>query len=300
MTRQYFLDGKSKIQIAETFGVSRFKVARIIEECIQLGIVEIRITLPADVNFELSDRLRSELNLRYALVVDTREESESDLRSHLGRVAAQLLTEIVTSEDVLGIGWGRTLSAMADHLTQLAPCPVVQMAGVAGSVAENSMELVRRITSVSGGQAFPIYAPLLLPDAATAAGLRRQTDVAAAAEQFARITKAVIAVGSWDPPNSQLHAAMDPRERDQLRQLGARAEACGVLVDSDGRLINTDLLSRMIVIDNAQLGAIPDVIAVAGGTGKAEAVAALLRAGFVTSVVTDAVVANRLLERTPR
>ena len=295
IARQYFLDGRSKVEIADTFGLSRFKVARILEECLALGIVDIKITLPAHVDSELSEQLRTQLGLHYSLVVDTQEESEVELRSHLGRVTAELLTEIVRPEDVLGVGWGRTLSATADHLSALAPCPVVQMAGVAGSVAENSMELVRRITSVSGGLAYPIYAPLLLPDAATAAGLRRQADVASAAEQFDRITKAVVAVGSWDPPNSQLHAAMDPRERERLRRLGVRAEVCGALVDSDGNSVDTDLPSRMIAIDTDQLAEVPDVIAVAGGESKAEAIAALLRSGLISSLVTDVAVARHLL-----
>lgn len=299
IARQYFLDRRSKVEIAEAFGLSRFKVARILDECVAAGIVEIKISLPASVDFDLSERLRARLGLQYALVVDTEEDSETALRSHLGRVAAELLTEIVHPEDVLGVGWGRTLTAVADHLTSLAPCLVVQMAGVVGSVADNSMELVRRFTSVSGGPAYPIYAPLLLPDSGTAAGLRRQTDVAAAAEQFRRITKAVVAVGSWEPPNSQLFAAMDPRERERLRRDGVRAEVCGALVDADGKPVATDLPSRMIAIDTDQLADIPVVIAVAGGENKAAAIAALLKSGLINSLVTDRAVAQYLLARLP-
>ena len=45
-----------------------------------------------------------------------------------------------------------------------------------------------------------------------------------------------------------------------------------------------------------QLSRVPEVIAVAGGRTKSAAVGAVLRAGFVTSLVTDVTVASALLQ----
>ena len=45
-----------------------------------------------------------------------------------------------------------------------------------------------------------------------------------------------------------------------------------------------------------QLRAVPEVVAVAGGTGKAEAIRAVLRTGVVSSLVTDVATARVLLE----
>ena len=38
IARDFYLDGKSKIEIAESYGISRFKVARLLEEARAAGV----------------------------------------------------------------------------------------------------------------------------------------------------------------------------------------------------------------------------------------------------------------------
>ncbi|MTD16305.1 transcriptional regulator [Nakamurella sp. YIM 132087] len=295
IARMYYLEELSKSQIAERTGLSRFKVARILADCLAQGIVTITIASPSNIDPDLSEQLGERFGLRHALVVHPTSGNDADLRADLGRAAAQLLGEILDGDDVLGVGWGRTLTAIADHLDTLPACPVVQMTGVTSSDMDNSMELVRRISEVSGGRPYPIFAPLVLPDATTAAGLLRQPDLAAATNQFGTITKAIVAVGSWDPPNSQLRGVMTPRERDDLARLGVQAEVCGALLDQQGQEVDTDMRNRMIAVGIDQLRDIPELIAVAGGASKEKAILAVLRSGLVNSLITDDAVARGLL-----
>lgn len=298
VARRYFLQDRSKMEIAAEFGISRFKVSRILDRARASGLVRITIDLPASIDAELSDRLRAAYSLRHAIVVTTPHEPEQVLRAHLGEIAADLLGELVEEDDVLGISWGRTLNAMTATLSVLARCTVVQLTGAAGAVdvTENSVEIVRRVASVSGGPAFPIYAPLIVDTAETAAAIRRQPQVAEAMHNFDRLTMAVVAVGSWDPPNSQLRDAMAVPEREALRALGVRAEICATLVDDQGRVVAGDLMERAIAISAEQLRRIPEVIAVAGGPSKAAAIRAVLAGGFITSLVTDSAAARALLD----
>ena len=80
-----------------------------------------------------------------------------------------------------------------------------------------------------------------------------------------------------------------------MYELGARAETCGVLLDAEGRPVSTSITGRLIGIDAEGLLAIPDVIALAYGTAKAEAVRATLRGGIATSLITHTSMARRLL-----
>ncbi len=300
IARRYFLEDRSKKEIAEEFGISRFKVSRILDRARANGLVRIEIDLPASIDGELSDRLRAAYSLRHAIVVNTPHEPEKVLRAHLGEIAADLLSELVEEGDVLGISWGRTLNAMTASLGRLALCTVVQLTGAAGAVdvTENSVEIVRRVASISGGPAFPIYAPLIVDTAETAAAIRRQPQVAEAMGNFDRLTKAVVAVGSWDPPNSQLRDAMSAAEREALRALGVRAEICATLIDDEGHAVADDLMERSIAITAEQLRRVPEVIAVAGGPTKAAAIRAVLAGRYITSIVTDGTAARALLEGT--
>ena len=89
MARRFYLEGKSKIQIAEEFGVSRFKVARVLETALERDLVRIEIRVPAELDAERSDALRARYGLRHAVVVESPAEAEeSPDPENLGEVAA--------------------------------------------------------------------------------------------------------------------------------------------------------------------------------------------------------------------
>src|ERR1044072_5054349 len=65
VARRYYLDGRSKVEIAEEFALSRFKVARILEDARQIGVVRIEIGVPGTIDVELSERLMDALGLTH-------------------------------------------------------------------------------------------------------------------------------------------------------------------------------------------------------------------------------------------
>ncbi len=299
IARRFYLDGRSKVEIAEEFGLSRFKVARDLEAARSSGIVRIDIRLPARLDGELSERMRAAFGLRRAIVVDALEDPR-DTRRALGSVAARLLSEIVRPDEVLGLAWSRSLQLMGLDMVDLPRCTVVQLNGVLSEQAEGggSVETVRRAAALSGGPAYPIYAPLILPDAATAATLRADPGIASAFAHFDRLTTAVVAIGGWDERNSTVFQALDPDSRARYTALGVRAEMSAQLFDADGRQVHSDLDERVISVRADQLRRVPEVVAVAGAgdEAKARAIGAALRSGLVSTLVTDDSVARLLLD----
>jgi len=301
MARRFYLEGKSKIQIAEEFGVSRFKVARVLETALERDLVRIEIRVPAELDAERSDALRAHYGLRHAVVVETpADQADTPDPENLGAVAADLLGELVSDGDVLGLAWGRSIITMANALDRLAPCTVVQLTGVydVGTAERGSVEAVRTAAAVSGGEAHPLYAPMVLADPATAAALRSQPQIAAAMGYFEKVTVAVVSVGSWEAGVSTVHDALTPAEREKYVDLGVAAEMSSHLFDTRGRRVGRDLGERCITIDADRLRRIPEVLAIAGGTRKGAAIDAVLRSGLVTSLVTDTAAAEYLLHST--
>lgn len=301
MARRFYLEGKSKIQIAEEFGVSRFKVARVLETALERDLVRIEIRVPAELDAERSDALRAHYGLRHAVVVETPpDQADAPDPENLGAVAADLLGELVSDGDVLGLAWGRSIITMANALDRLAPCTVVQLTGVydVGTAERGSVEAVRTAATVSGGEAHPLYAPMVLADPATAAALRAQSQIAAAMGYFDKVTVAVVSVGSWEPGVSTVHDALTDAEREHYASLGVAAEMSAHLFDAQGRRVGRDLGERCITIEADRLRRIPEVLAIAGGMRKAAAIDAVLRSGLVTSLVTDTAAAEHLLNAT--
>jgi DNA-binding transcriptional regulator LsrR (DeoR family) len=297
IARRHYFDGKSKVEIADELGLSRFKVARLLDLARETGLVRIEIADLGAIDLELSTQLQNAFGLAHAVVVNTADESPATLQQEVGKAAGQLLAEIVTVDDVLGLAWSRSVSAMTNTLTRLPTVPVVQLTGVLvrPDIADSSVDLVRRTARIAGGAGYFFYAPTIVPDPATAVALHRQPEVAQAVGRFDSVTKAVVGIGAWAPGESTVYDATEPRARRELDRLGVCGEVAGVLVDADGRPVESELSRRRIGISATQLRATPDVIALAYGAARSRAVRAAVRGGLAKSVVTHASLADAML-----
>lgn len=298
VARRHYLDERSKREIAEEFGLSRFKVARLLESARSSGLVRIEIRHEGVVDVDLSQRLRDRFGLQHAVVVDIPDDDVDSLRRHLARSAADLLGELITSHDVLGLAWTRLVSVLARTPPRLPGIPVVQLTG-ALSIPESdqtSVDIVRDVARASGGPAYVFYAPFIVPDAPTASAMRRQPEVARAFDQLPAVTRAVVGIGLWTPELSTLYRGADPHDLAVLRSRNVCAEVSGVFLTAEGEPVSTGLTDRMLAITAEQMRAIPEVLSVPYGVGRAPAVHAALRAGLVDSLVTHSALARKLLE----
>jgi DNA-binding transcriptional regulator LsrR (DeoR family) len=297
VAREYYLEGVSKVDIADRLGISRFRVARLLEAARASGMVRIEIALPGgSLDVGLSAELCAAFGLQHAFAYDFPDTDEVALRHRLGEAAGQALMDIVTPGDVLGLSWARSLSALAAALTRMPPCPIVQLTGaVPPPDGRDLLELVRSVARIGGGTAHVFYAPMIVDNAETAAAIRRQADVADALALVPSVTIAMVAVGAWAPGLSTIYDACTPAERAEIASLGVCAESAGVFFGQDGRPVPTALDSRMIVTPGPDLIRIPSVIAVAYGVSKSAAVQAAMRGGMINGLVTHTTLARSLL-----
>lgn len=297
VARRFHLDGRSKIQIGEELGLSRFKVARLLERAHSEGLVTIQIGRPAEIDTDLSEAVRLQLGYEHVVVADVDDEDPAVLRHQISRLAADHLAEVVEPGDVVGIAWGRSLLDLAAQLTELPPCSAVQLCGALArsDVDASSVDVTRRVAEASGGSAVTFYAPLLVPDAGAASALRRDALVARALSHYRRLSVAVISVGAWDTGLSTVYDALGERERRSLARAGAAAETCGVVFDRAGAPLEPGLRSRVIGVSPADLRRARSVVTLAYDARKTDAVRAVKAGGIGTSLVTHTALAHRLL-----
>jgi DNA-binding transcriptional regulator LsrR (DeoR family) len=298
VARRFYLDQRSKVEIAEELGHSRFKIARLLEMARDSGLVRIEIGHPGLIDVDLAAQMLDRFGLTQAVVVDTEDEHAESLRRHLGQVAAELIAEIIEPDDVFGVAWSRSVGAMAKALPRVSSVPIVQLTGAIAMPGDDhsSIDIVRDVARAASGPAYVFYAPFTVPDAATAHALRQQHDVARAFEQISRVTKAVVGLGLWAPGQSTLYDAAPDDDRTTLIRLGVCADVSGVFLAANGEPLKTDLTQRMIGINAEQMRAIPDVTTIAYGTAKVPAAHAALRSGLITGLVTHTTFAQALLD----
>jgi DNA-binding transcriptional regulator LsrR (DeoR family) len=299
VARRFYLDGRSKLEIGRELGVSRFRVARIIEKALRDGLVRIEFDNPAGgVDYELSSTIKSRFRLKNAIVVDDHGGDTDLIIDNMAQVAAELLRDISGPDDVLGFAWTRVMEAMTPYLGPLKARAVVQLGGAwpGANAGRTNIDLVRDLARLCQGKAYTFYAPLMVSDAAAAEAIRRQPDVRAAASMLREVTLAFVGLGAWREGGSSLWPALTAEQRAHIRAQGVVAETCGVTLDSAGHVVESDLTDMSIGVPAADLVACPDVLALAFGLEKVEAILAAIRGGVIKSLVTHVAVAKSMLQ----
>ena len=295
IARRYYLEDASKTELATEFSVSRFRVARLLRQAREQGVVTIEIHDPDQPREGLAAELAEHLSLDQCVVVKA-GDTEDDTRRRLARAAAPLISSSVRDGSVIGLSWGRTLVAVGEELPALPSSTVIQLTGTVGSdFRQSPVEVIRRISGRSSVEAVAVFAPLFAATKRAADTFRREPAIAGALRRYARLSVAVLAVGSWDPPITQLGPLLTDADRAELEREGAKAEVAGIFLRADGSVVEADLSRRRISVSVDELLATPTVIAVAGSVEKAGAIAAVARSGILTSLVTDDRTAAELL-----
>ena len=298
VARLFYLEDRSKSDIAAMLGMSRFKVARLLERGREEHVVSITINPhPAALTADAS-RLAERLGLESAVVVPT-EQEEAANRAALARAAAELLRARTQPGAVVGFSWGRTIVELSRQVGWLPPCTVLPLTGTVGNDIEQSpIDVIRRIAATSDVEGKAIYAPMFSSSAAGAAELRADPAIADVLALHGRMTVAVVAVGAWDRPSpiSQTVALLSAQEVAGLRRDGVVAELVGTFLRADGTVIETESTARGLFVSLDALRATPCVLAVAGGLEKASAIVATARSGLITALVTDERTARHILD----
>jgi deoxyribonucleoside regulator len=296
----YYKEGLDQSQVAHRIGVSRSYVSRLLSEARRKGLVEIHVNYPLATSQELEDRLTESFSLHRAHVLETNELADQVVLARLGMLGARVLRANLRPGDSLGVGWGSGVHAT---VSAVEPDPsvrarVIQLVGGLGSGNSeiDSGELARRLAEKLGGEYLALRAPLIVsPD--VAAVLLHEPSVRDVLALAAGARVALVGVGTVDPQHSGLLRAGLMTEA-QLRELAAKqivGDICCHHIDIGGQVADAELNQRVVGIQAEALRAIPLVIAVAGGLGKAPAILGALRGNFVKILVTDEHAAREVL-----
>ncbi len=297
-TRFYSQD-QSKVLIAKNLGLSRFKVARLLQEARNRGIVKITITPPLLSDQTQLEALRAHLGLDQILLVASSPTLDQE-RDALGKAAAELLVSSVKKGQRIGFSWGRTLLPMANHLEMLPSVELVQLTGVVGNdPSQSPIAFLSDLSIRSGSTAKALFAPLLCATPESARAQRSEPAVAEVLALYNHLDMAFLSVGSWTPRVTQLAQHLTAAETQMLDEVGTVADFSGQFFDREGRYVLTPINDRRISVNIDQLLATPQVVAVAGQLDKVKAIHSVCMSGLPTCLVTTDEVARALLEMEP-
>ena len=293
----YYQDRLTQGQIADAMGVSRATVNAYLSEARDRGIVNISLEPARLASLTVADELRRHFGLETCLVVPS--EETQPLIERLGRAGALALQNLLKSGDTLGVVWGRTVMAVAEHL-KIAPLQDVTVVQATGSMQATFPYTPDLVTSAFAkalsARSVNISAPAIVSTPELARSLMGEQLIAGELAAFAQINRIIFGISSLRP-NSTIHASgfFEQVSLQHYLARGAVGVLAGRFIDERGAPIDGPLEARTIGIPLDRLTAIKMRIAVAGGFDKVPALLALLRGGYASVLITDAATGRGIL-----
>ncbi|CAH4989229.1 TPA: hypothetical protein P7484_004805 [Klebsiella pneumoniae] len=299
VVRRYFAEMKTKVEIAEELGVSRFKVARLIDDAIEQGYIKFVFPKQRELDEEMASNLCKKYQLKDAVVLPASEtwSTQEQLNVKLGGITANYLSETLREGMKFGMAWGRVLSSTVSQLVSLPPLEVVQLSGVHPGIefSQGPVDLIHKIAAISHGKAHPMYVPMWVDDESLAKKLSGDQAVLDTQKFYPEMDVVITGIGAWKTGSSSLCDIFPNSWRDSLISQDITADVCVTLVNSKGEIIDSPMSRLGFGITTEQLRTTKTLIGVAGGEEKYEGIVASLKSGLLNVLITDFDTAIRLL-----
>lgn len=294
----YYEDGKTQDEIGALLHTTRWKVGRLLARARQRGIVRIEIVHPRARRLDLERRLTERFGLRDAVVVPASDDA--DEQSLVARAAADYLAALRPVPRVLGISWGRTLSAVADALDSgwASGVRVVQINGgvslssTPGSAAATAVTIAQK----AGGQATLLPSPAILEHAATRAAIESDRAVAGVLDLAATASAYLFSAGAANDSSVLVDSGyLTGGDIEALVRRGAVGDVLGHFIGADGCAVDADLEARTLGLGLDPLRAAETSVLVISGAAKYEVARAIVSNGLCSVIVTDERTAESLV-----
>lgn len=294
LARRYYLEDASKVELASEVGISRFKIARLLARGRDEGIIRIEILEPTTDLPMFSEPLAEHLGLELVRVIDSQGEV-AEVRDQLGSMGARVIHELVHPGDNVGLTWGRTMLSVATQVQNPPPFAAVQITGeIPSETSTSPIERLRPAVERAQGAAHAINAPLYV---GTSSERRRwMDDLKFVNGLFEHLDLAMVSVGSWDPPETQIRDEFPPAVRARLDAVGAVGEIAGIWFDGDGVVVAPEVTRMCVTVETHHLRRTKHVVAVAAGANKTRAIVGAARTGLISGLVTDRDTAEKILD----
>lgn len=298
----YYTLGMTQDEIAKRLSFTRQKVNRIINSLVDMGIVSITVNgyNASHANYECV--LEEHFHLRRVIISESYDR-ENDILPTLADRAAQYLGPIIQPEMAIGVSWGETLAAVIARLPyqQKSGCSIVQMVG-AQNLLEDRMvksdEIARSLANKLDCSCYMFYAPVFVDYPETKKMLMKERSIRKTYEWMEKCDIALFGIGQLTEQATMYQRGILKKEDiERLRADGFVGDVCMNPVRMDGSWDNSFIKDRVNNAGMDILKKIPNVIIIAGGADKVDAIIGSLYSGVVDTLIIDDLTAERMVKK---
>ena len=287
----YYMEDNTQAQIAETMGVSRAKVIRLLEEARAQGIVQFSFRKNDSQRVSAEQLLIDRFGLKDAFVVPTPLDS-SAINQSIAQGAAHYVSDHLREDGYLNIGYGDTVSRMLGFLAKNRE-ESLNVVSLTGGV---SYYLPSVGTTAYSMHLFLTPSPLVVSSRQVRDALLDEKSLQDVSTMTEYADMSVVGIGAAVEGATVLrNGILNEGELTVLKMQGAVGDVLNHFMDKDGNLIQTEIEDRVISTDLDKLRQLKNVVGVAGGKDKVMAIKAVLNGGYLNVLITDSDTAAELL-----
>lgn len=296
----YYDDDKTQDEIGDLLGISRWKAGRLLSQARERGIVRIEIVHPRARRLTVERELRDAFGLRDAVVVPAPDPGTAPLE-RVARAAADYLAALRPAPRLLGVSWGRTLSAVADALPQ-GWADGVRVVQLNGGVSVNRRQdtaaaLASTIAQRGGGEAVLLPSPAILERRATRDAIAADRIVAEVLDLGAHSDAFLFSAGVGNGESALVESGyLEAADVEALAARGAVGDVVGRYIDAEGHVVDEALDARTLGLPLDALREAKTAIFVVAGEDKRDIARAVVGNGLCSILITDEASARDLLE----
>lgn len=303
VAKLYYELERTQSEIATELGLTRWQVGRLLTEAKELGVVRIEITPRAQRRTELEVMLQQRFGLLDAIVVPTGEGTDSALlMESVAQAAANYLAALHPKPTLIGVSWGRTMSAVAKFLPANW-CPGLHVVLVNGSTHLHSTTV--RTSAVAeefavaagNGKTTLLPVPAILGKKTTRDALEEDPIVERVMVLAEQAETVCFGMGGMTHQSVLLSSGyLNEDDIDRLRDAGAVGDILGRFIDVHGAIVDSSIDDRTLGLRLESLCRKQHTIGVVSGREKYNIAVASLNAGYLKVIVTDEATARHALE----
>ncbi|WP_440897418.1 sugar-binding transcriptional regulator [Amphibacillus sp. Q70] len=289
----YFIEGMNQEQIAKEMEIYRTTVSRMITQAKKEGIVEIKIQNFDPEVFKLEYHVKNKYHLKHIEIVPTEEhDSISEKEENLSVAAANWIKKHINDNDVVGLSWGASVGNAVNRIENRYLENTVFVPIVGGPSHINSRyhvnTLVYELARKFHGESLFINATVVQETKQLAEGIFNSKYFQELRAYWAKLSMVIIGVGGpLSYKKSQWRDLLDHEDYEDLKLREAAGDCCCRFFDQHGKILKGRLDQRTIGLSLEELAKIPSSVAVARGKVKAKSILALLRKGYINTLITD-------------
>lgn len=289
----YYIENLTQQEIAKILGINRIKILRLLDKAKENGLINFQIRNSSAKRLNMENQFKEIFHLSDVMIIPTVPSSDS-LNDSLAQAASMYINQRLKENSYINMGYGDTPSRILNYLAQRSESPinVISLTGGVNYYLPNAQ------SNVFNARLNLIPSPLILSSSFIMEELKKEQAVQRIANMALLSDFTVVGIGGVDTNTATIikNAILTPDDYLFLTKQGAVGDILSHFIDINGNLIDTDLEKRLMSPALSDIEKFNNVIGVAGGIHKVEAIYATLARKYLDVLITDESTATSVLE----